>query len=70
MIKEAIEVFKLNIKAYPESFNVYDSLGEAFMISGDKELAIENYEKSLVINPDNKNAVKMLKKLDENIKND
>ena len=62
-VKEAIEIFKLNVESYPQSFNVYDSLGEAYMINGDKELAIENYEKSLEINPDNENGMKMLEKL-------
>jgi tetratricopeptide (TPR) repeat protein len=48
---------------YPRSFNVYDSLGEAYLMNGDKDLAIENYRKSLELNPDNSNAAKMLKKL-------
>jgi len=62
-IKEAIEVFKLNVEVYPQSYNVYDSLAEAYMINGDKELAIKNYERSLELNPKNSNAVEMLKKL-------
>ena len=62
-IKEAIEIFKLNVEAYPQSANVYDSLAEAYMINGDKELAIENYEKSIELNPKNTNAAEMLKKL-------
>jgi pimeloyl-ACP methyl ester carboxylesterase len=61
--KEAIELFKLNVLANPESANTYDSLGEAYMINGDKELAIKNYNKSLELDPDNKNAVEMLKQL-------
>jgi pimeloyl-ACP methyl ester carboxylesterase len=61
--KDAIEVFKLNVLAYPTSANVYDSLGEAYMKSGDKEKALENYKKSLEINPENGNAKEMLKKL-------
>jgi pimeloyl-ACP methyl ester carboxylesterase len=61
--KEAIELFKLNVLAYPESANNYDSLGEAYMINGDKELAIQNYKKSLELNPNNTNAVEMLKRL-------
>jgi CubicO group peptidase (beta-lactamase class C family) len=64
--KEAIEVFKLNVEAYPQSFNVYDSLAEAYMVSGDKELAITNYKKSLELNAQNANAVEMLKKLNAN----
>jgi pimeloyl-ACP methyl ester carboxylesterase len=62
--KEAIEIFKLNVLAYPESANTYDSLGEAYMINGDKELAIQNYRKSLKLDPDNNNAVEMLKRLE------
>ena len=62
-IKDAIEVLKLNVKLFPESFNVYDSLGEAYMKAGEKALAIQNYEKSLKLNPKNTNAVAMLKKL-------
>ena len=65
-IKDAIEIFKLNVEEYPDAFNVYDSLGEAYMNNGDKELAIENYEKSLKLNPDNLNAVEVLKKLKAN----
>jgi CubicO group peptidase (beta-lactamase class C family) len=64
-IKEAIKVFQLNVEAYPESSNVYDSLGEAYMLNGEKASAIENYEKSLKLNPNNANAVEMLKQLRE-----
>ena len=44
---------------------MYDSLGEAYMKAGEKELAIQNYEKSLQLDPKNMNAVEMLKKLKE-----
>ena len=62
--KEAIELFKLNVIAYPESANTYDSLGEAYMMNGNKELAIQNYKQSLKLNPDNKNAEEMLERLE------
>jgi CubicO group peptidase (beta-lactamase class C family) len=62
-LKEAIRVFQLNVEAYPQSGNVYDSLGEAYMVNDEKELAIENYEKSLKLDPGNANAVEMLNKL-------
>ncbi len=62
-IKEAIEVLKLNVAAYPQSANVYDSLGEAYMKNGDKKSAIINYEKVLALNKNNKNARKMLEEL-------
>jgi hypothetical protein len=60
---EAIALLKLNVEMFPGSWNVYDSLGEAYMKSGQKALAVQNYEKSLKLNPKNKNAVEMLKKL-------
>ena len=63
-IKEAIEIFKLNIEAYPESWNVYDSLGEAYMNDGQKELAIKYYKKSLELNPQNENGKGMLRRLE------
>jgi FKBP-type peptidyl-prolyl cis-trans isomerase len=61
--KDAIEILKLNVEAYPKSANVYDSLGEAYMANGDTALAVENYEKSLALDPKNTNAIEMLKKL-------
>jgi hypothetical protein len=59
----AVEVLKLTVEAYPDSFNVYDSLAEAYMNRGDRELAIKNYEKSLELNPKNLGAVAALAKL-------
>jgi Tetratricopeptide repeat len=55
-VPQAIEVFKINTEAYPESFNVWDSLGEAYLKHGDKELAATSYQKSLDLNPNNANA--------------
>jgi C-terminal processing protease CtpA/Prc len=62
-IESAIKVFIKNTNLYPQSANTYDSLGEAYMLAGDKELAIKNYKKSLELNPQNTNAVEQLKKL-------
>lgn len=64
-IKESIELFKLNVEMYPKSFNTYDSLAEAYMNNNQRDLAITNYKKSLELNPDNANAVQMLKKLEK-----
>lgn len=61
--KEAIRIFQLNVAAYPQSSNVYDSLAEAYMDDGDKPLAIAYYQKSLQLNPKNRNAVQMFQKL-------
>jgi CubicO group peptidase (beta-lactamase class C family) len=64
-LQEAIAIFKLNVEFYPTSWNVYDSLGEAYMNNGDKDLAIANYKKSLELNPGNTNGAEILKKLIE-----
>jgi predicted alpha/beta superfamily hydrolase len=62
-VNDAIAIFEKNAERNPESFNVYDSLGEAYMVKGEKQLAISNYEKSLTLNPNNENGKEMLKKL-------
>jgi tetratricopeptide (TPR) repeat protein len=60
---DAIRILQLNVEAYPQSSNVYDSLGEAYMDDGNKPLAIANYQKALEQNPKNVNSAKMLQKL-------
>ena len=62
-LKEAIELFKMNVQLYPESWNVYDSLGEAYATAGETALAIQNYEKSLQLNPKNETGRAALAKL-------
>ena len=63
-VKDAIEIFKLNVEMFPQGFNTYDSLGEAYMVNSDKQLAIQNYKKSLELNPKNTAAVEKLKRLE------
>ena len=63
--KDAIEVFKLNVEDYPQSSNTYDSLGEAYMVDGNKEMAIKNYERSIELNPKNTDGIERLRKLRE-----
>ena len=62
--KEAIEIFKLNVEAYPQRSNTYDSLGEAYVAVNERELAIQNYKKSLELNPNNTSAAAALKRLE------
>jgi tetratricopeptide (TPR) repeat protein len=62
-LPQAVEIFKLNVFAFPQSANAFDSLGEAYLEAGNKDLAIENYKKSLMLNPENKNAEEVLKSL-------
>jgi imidazolonepropionase-like amidohydrolase len=62
-LAEAVAIFKANTELFPQSANVWDSLAEAQLNSGDREAAIANYRKSLALNPHNANAAEMLKKL-------
>src|SRR6202171_3661944 len=64
----AIQVFKLNAETFPDSPNVWDSLAEAYMKSGDAKNAQLNYERALTLDPNNENAKEMLKKLKEEVK--
>ena len=61
----AIQVFKLNAASFPESPNVWDSLAEAYVKANDSKNAQLNYEKALTLDPNNRNAKEMLKKLQE-----
>jgi len=45
--KGAIEILKLNVTAFPDSANVYDSLSDAYLADGQKDLARENAKKAL-----------------------
>jgi tetratricopeptide (TPR) repeat protein len=59
----AINVLKINVSLYPESSNVYDSLGEAYMLNSQLDLALKNYIKSLEINPESKSGKEKIKKI-------
>ena len=60
---DAILVLRKNVELHPDSWNAYDSLGEAYLKDGNKELATKNYQKSVELNPKNENGVEALKKL-------
>jgi 3-oxoadipate enol-lactonase len=62
-VDDAIELFKLAVQAFPDSWNAYDSLAEGYMTLGDVDLAINNYEKSLALNPDNAGARQRIEEL-------
>lgn len=61
--RTAIAIFELNAERHPESWNVWDSLAEGHMVAGDRQAAIDLYEKSLEMNPDNTNATQKLTEL-------
>lgn len=53
MLDEALAVFRLNVDAYPDRWNTYDSYAHASMIKGDIDAALANFRYSLKLNPDN-----------------
>ena len=59
----AIKIAELNMREYPDWFNVYDTYAEMLMEKGDKEKSIENYKKSLELNPGNDGAIEKLKEM-------
>ena len=69
-IEKAIVVFKLNTLLYPNSDNTFDSLGEAYMENGNRELAVENYLRSIELNVDNKNAFEKVRELVAGVENE
>ncbi|MFD1143646.1 serine hydrolase [Larkinella insperata] len=62
-LTEALEIFKLTVYLYPQSWNVYDSYGEALFRSGQKEAALAMYKKSVLLNPNNRGGKAMLERL-------
>jgi CubicO group peptidase (beta-lactamase class C family) len=65
-IPDAIAILKKNVQEYPKSAGVYDSLGEAYSNSGQKQLAIESYQNALKLDPHDQNAADALRKLKGN----
>ncbi len=63
-LKEAVEIFKLNVEMYPKSSNVYDSLGEGYSNLNERDLAIANYKKAIELDPKNTSAVEQLKRIE------
>ncbi len=53
---EALKVFLKNTEDHPDSWNVWDSLGEAYGISGDKERAVKYYSKAYNMAPENQKS--------------
>jgi ankyrin repeat protein len=61
--QEAIAAFEMNCAAYPESWNTWDSLAEAFLVAGDEAKAEEQYGRSVALNPNNENGKNNLSSL-------
>lgn len=57
---DAIAIFEMNTVIHPNKPNVYDSLGQAYLITGDSLQAYENYKKTYELNRGNKRAKKYI----------
>jgi CubicO group peptidase (beta-lactamase class C family) len=68
-MRDALEIFKLNVELFPKSGNAFDSLGEIYAALGDTQPAIKNYEESLRLDPENRNAGEQIKLLKSKIEN-
>jgi tetratricopeptide (TPR) repeat protein len=66
--EKSIRVFEFATQIYPNSANLFDSLGEAYLYKGDTSNAVLNYRKSLELNPENENAELLIKRLEESNK--
>ena len=65
-VEDAIQVFSVNVRLRPDSWNAHDSLGEAYAVAGKKELAIEHYEQALKLNPKSREQKAAMAKLKGN----
>ena len=63
-VDDALIVFQENVKLFPGDANSWDSLGEAFFVSRDKENALKSYKKALELDPSSESAKKMIEKLE------
>ncbi|MEO1587034.1 MAG: serine hydrolase [Bacteroidota bacterium] len=64
-LQDAIRIFQVNVETYPNSSNVYDSLGEAYLADEQLALALVNYRKALERNPGNPYVQGMIKQIEE-----
>ena len=63
---DAIRVLALNTELFPNSWNTWDSLGEAYMKKGEVNIAAGFYKKSIEVNPGNFHAKEMIEKMAKN----
>ncbi|TSE05845.1 serine hydrolase [Aquimarina algiphila] len=63
-IEDAIKIFELSVSVFPSASNPYDSLGEGYLENKQYDLALQNYKKSLALDPTNENARVMISKIE------
>ena len=64
-IQEAIKIFQLEITEFPNEANGYDSLGEAYLLNKNYDLALKNYNKAIELGGTDGNAKKMVVKINK-----
>jgi len=62
-LEDALAIFQVQVLAFPDHSNPWDSLGEIYLLLGDKKKALANYQKALQIDPSAENAKKMIEKI-------
>jgi len=65
-LDDAIKVFTLNTQLFPNAWNTWDSLADAYMKKGEKQIAIGYFKKSIALNPKNEYAKEMVESLEKN----
>jgi CubicO group peptidase (beta-lactamase class C family) len=63
-VEDAIVIFKLNVELFPNAFNAYDSLGEAYLKNHQRELALASYRKSVELNPESQSGIMAIQELE------
>ena len=66
-VKQAQDIFHVNVLLYPKSANVYDSYAEASLKLGDKALALTNYKRAAAMDPKNTNAARVVQDLEKEL---
>lgn len=64
-IDQAMKIFTIVTEKFPESSNAFDSLAEGYLKKGDTKMAKKHYKKALELNPENENAMNMIKEIDK-----
>lgn len=64
-VEDAIAVFEHNVSVFPGEGNNYDSLGEAYATVGEFAKAADSYRKALEKDPENANAIEILRHLNK-----
>jgi Tfp pilus assembly protein PilF len=62
-LEDAMALFELNVAEFPDSWNAYDSLAEAFETAGKPDRALELYRKSLSLNPSSPTGLAAIERL-------